>query len=368
MVEQVLREETGARAVFDPFSGTATTTLAAACQGVPAFSVDINPFLVWFGSLKTKHFSRRELEGARSDLEHCLGVLAEIEPVPAPALHNIQRWWPVRRLEFLRRLMAAIQCCADGAGRDLLTVAFCRTMIGLSNAAFNHQSLSFKLPAARRDREQALILGFRADAEYVLASAAVNPSATARVARDDSRLLTTVARASFDLLITSPPYPNRMSYIRELRPYMYWTGHLREAREAGELDWLAIGGTWGVATSRLTDWAPPSGQRLPKLLAGAVRAIERSAAANAALLGSYVAKYFHDLDGHVRAVSERIATGGRVHYIVGNSTFYGVLVPTERGLAQMLRDHGFRDVAVRVLRKRNSKKELFEYDVVACKA
>jgi hypothetical protein len=202
----------------------------------------------------------------------------------------------------------------------------------------------------------------------VLNSAAENPSATAHVARDDSRLLTTVARASFDLLITSPPYPNRMSYIRELRPYMYWTGHLREAREAGELDWQAIGGTWGVATSRLTDWAPPSGRRLPKLLAGAVRAIERSAAANAALLGSYVAKYFHDLDGHVRAVSERIASGGRVHYIVGNSTFYGVLVPTERGLAQMLRDHGFRDVAVRVLRKRNSKKELFEYDVVACKA
>lgn len=42
---------------------------------------------------------------------------------------------------------------------------------------------------------------------------------------------------------TSPHYPNRISYIRELRPYMYWMKFLGEAREAGEMDWKAIGGT-----------------------------------------------------------------------------------------------------------------------------
>ena len=40
----------------------------------------------------------------------------------------------------------------------------------------------------------------------------------------------------------------------------------------------------------------------------------------------------------LRAVSSRIAAGGRVHYIVGNSTFYGVLVPTERGLQELLKE------------------------------
>lgn len=45
-----------------------------------------------------------------------------------------------------------------------------------------------------------------------------------------------------------------MSYIRELRPYMYWLGFLNKAKEAGELDWKAIGGTWGIATSRLSCW------------------------------------------------------------------------------------------------------------------
>ena len=52
-----------------------------------------------------------------------------------------------------------------------------------------------------------------------------------------------------------------MSYIRELRPYMYWLSYLRDGREAGELDWKAIGGTWGIATSRVGKWSPSEGDQ-----------------------------------------------------------------------------------------------------------
>ena len=51
--------------------------------------------------------------------------------------------------------------------------------------------------------------------------------------------------------------------------------------------------------------------------------------------------------------------------IVGNSTFYGVLVSVERVYAEMLSELGFNDVACVPIRKRNSKKELIEFDVRA---
>jgi hypothetical protein len=52
-----------------------------------------------------------------------------------------------------------------------------------------------------------------------------------------------------------------------------------------------------------------------------------------------------------------------VFYIVGNSKFYDALVPVEAIYASLLKHHGFSDVEIEVLRKRNSKKELLEFIV-----
>ena len=35
---------------------------------------------------------------------------------------------------------------------------------------------------------------------------------------------------------------------------MYWPGYLDSGNQAGELDWQAIGGIWGCATSKLMSW------------------------------------------------------------------------------------------------------------------
>jgi hypothetical protein len=68
---------------------------------------------------------------------------------------------------------------------------------------------------------------------------------------------------------------------------------------------------------------------------------------------------------HFRGIVPKLADGAEIHYIVGNSTFYGTLVPAEELYAEMLRELGFRSVVCNPIRKRNSKKELVEYDVVA---
>jgi len=77
----------------------------------------------------------------------------------------------------------------------------------------------------------------------VLHGAKDNPYGSSKVVLGDARDLAQEADGLFDLVITSPPYANRMSYIRELRPYMYRLGYLDDGRDAGELDWSTIGGT-----------------------------------------------------------------------------------------------------------------------------
>lgn len=370
IVDELIAGHDQARRIFDPFCGTGTTALSAAYHGREGVTMDINPFLVWLAQAKTAHYSAREIAATREACALALDLVKRqgIEPAPAPPLHNIERWWNLGALDFLRLLRAAIPAATPehSAERTLLLVAFCRCLIALSKAAFNHQSLSFK-DDLQLELDLALDLAavFVAEVRFVLQGAGENPSGSGRVVVGDSRNPAGSVAGPFDLVVTSPPYANRMSYIRELRPYMYWLGFLGKGRDAGELDWTAIGGTWGIATSRLTGWQRPPEQfksaRLESILAQIAQADNKSGV----VLANYVAKYFDDMWAHLRNLTPLLAPGAEAHYIVGNSTFYGVLVPTELLYVEMLAALEFSGVQCRAIRKRNSKKELVEFDVIA---
>jgi hypothetical protein len=141
---------------------------------------------------------------------------------------------------------------------------------------------------------------------------------------------------------------------------MYWLGFLSDGRQAGELDWRAIGGTWGVATSFLSNWQPEQPLSLPKL-----RTITRQIALTSPVLSRYVERYFCDMDQHVAGVARVLAPGGEAHYVIGNSKFFDVMVPAEKLFAALFERHGFAKVQTRILRRRTSKKELFEFLVSA---
>jgi hypothetical protein len=143
---------------------------------------------------------------------------------------------------------------------------------------------------------------------------------------------------------------------------MYWLGYLRDGRQAGELDWKAMGGTWGCATSLVAKWTPDPGIEVPwKGFHACICAIKEKSD----LLGRYVHKYFEDAMLHVRSLVRVLAKGARAHYVIGNSKFYDVLVPTEQIYASMFEAAGLSDVSVERVRKRTSKKELYEFVVHA---
>jgi hypothetical protein len=193
-------------------------------------------------------------------------------------------------------------------------------MIATSNASFGHQSMSFKqardvdhrqstLFAESDDSDEPIDLGrmfTEAVGEVAEGLNSEAPAARGEVFLGDSRHLDKVVKkSSYSTVITSPPYPNRMSYIRELRPYMYWLGFLESGRQAGELDWQAIGGTWGCATSNLSEWESTS--------------------------GDVAYPHFNDI---VSAISEQHPLLGK---FVGNSKFYDTMLPVEEIMPRSLR-------------------------------
>lgn len=371
VVDGVLAErEQPASLVLDPFCGTGTTPLCAANRGLSGIALDINPFLIWLARTKLDSYSAGDLAKARADAERIARLLRSGGGAVGapPDIHNIERWWHPDVITSLCAIRDAINDGGKSKASNLLSVAFCRTLIGESNAAFNHQSMSFKeIPAWQKDGKAPTHVAdaFLADVSLILTSAKKNPTGRGTIVHGDARSVDAAIHGLPDLVVTSPPYPNRMSYIRELRPYMYWLGYLEEARTAGELDWSAIGGTWGIATSRLTEWEPTARAYIPPKLVGLLDDIRQSGGANAELLSTYVHKYFDDMWHHIVSLAKVIAPRAELHYIVGNVTFYGVVVPVEEVYRDMFLEAGFRESRITLLRKRNSNKHLYEYDVWA---
>lgn len=376
LVEEMIAQCTSDDLILDPFCGTGTTVLVAAQAGRACHTVDINPFLVWLANAKCANYTSDEIIVAETTIHTILSNLLALnlrkETYWTPPIKDIGKWWDTETLEVLARVFTDIQQAQiPDTARDLLKVIFCQAMIATAAVSFGHQSMSFKSLEvkplslfAESVEERIASLLSRASASVLQSAHGIslsseNVSAFSGDARDLSNVL---PARRYTTVITSPPYPNRMSYIRELRPYMYWLGYLSTGREAGELDWQAIGGTWGCATSNLTRWEPTTALAIPDpTFAETVERISQ----HSHLLGTYVAKYFYDMTLHIQALRAVLARGAHVQYIVGNSQFYGVLLSTERLYAAILQDQGFTDVHIEPLRKRTSKKELYEYVISA---
>jgi hypothetical protein len=95
IVEELMVGHADARRILDPFCGTGTTALCAAYHGRETVTTDINPFLVWLALAKTAHYSPASIEAAQDACVQALEIVTNrlVEPVSAPPIFNIERWW-----------------------------------------------------------------------------------------------------------------------------------------------------------------------------------------------------------------------------------------------------------------------------------
>ena len=359
-------EENHDIAILDPFCGTTTTGIVAAECGFNCSLYDINPFLVWFGTIKSSNFDNTVLdEMFRITSGGLENVKLENEDVWIPPMRNIERWWSPSTLVALGNLRKFLsntwgEPSMEGE-QNLIWIAFARLVIDCSAADFNHISVSFK--EETQDFGSEIFKTMFLERLGVIVNSAKNKlEGKVNIYLSDSRYMEVPEK--YDLVITSPPYPNRISYIRELRPYMYWLKFLSTGEEAGELDWKAIGGTWGCATSKLHTWKQAT-PILPERLINVCNRIEKGDDKNGKTMALYVKKFFDDMYLHLSNLRGHLNNNATINYILGNSSFYSNYVETDLIIEEMLHILGYKDISSRVIRKRNSKSNLFEYNITA---
>lgn len=358
--------------VFDPFCGRGTTVIECKKNLIPALGFEINPllqkvgnysliwhrekvnlFTIFINTLKEQfsYFSSFSVDETVAILKTGL-----------PNIHNVFRWW---KPEIIKNLIIARELALSSEYADIynfLWLAINSASLDCANIHRNHPTITFD------DEHTRSIDVFSSITSHIEA-----------IKNDLNRLsnhhLTTNLFAKIELrnsckalnyndqqithIITSPPYPNRYSYVHQTRPQLYFMEVITKRSQATEIDLLTIGGTWGRATSNLKKELIIPENNILEILDYFPILREQNM-----LMCNYATKYFIDLNEHIKQLKKIIGGKFLGAYVVGNSRLSGVEIFTETILARLFELNGFKVKKIIVFRKRGGRKRLYETAVI----
>lgn len=357
--------------VLDPFCGKGTTLIECQKLSIPGIGVEINPLfhivgtysLLW-SPVKDNLFdsyidslTKKLLSMRHKSVED---VLLE-ESIELPGIHNIYRWW---KPEVLKGLLVARQLIHDKAFEEIyhyLWLALCSASLECANIHRNHPTITFDDNHTRSinvlEVVKRALLEIQEDLLLLSSQQKMNVGLGKSIEYDSCKPLNNVLQSdgSVTHIITSPPYPNRFSYIHQTRPQLYFMEVIESRVAATEIDLQTIGGTWGRATSNLQrNYIEPE-----KELQGILDYVPELRA-KSLLMCNYATKYFTDLHRHISNLRRVVRKGFRGAYVVGNSRLNGVDIFTETILAQIFELNGFKIDNIILFRKRGGRQKIYE--------
>lgn len=357
--------------VYDPFGGSGTTALACQMLGVPATTVEVNPFLHDVIQAKT----------ARYDVDRTAAALAQIRRralrrparandvfanVPAtflpPGLNG--RWiFDEEVADAMASILNAIDEIQDPDMVRLFRTLLGGILVDVSNVTVNGKGRRYRRGAqfGRRSGEEVHErFGARAgNALHDIIAFSDRPNVDATVALGDAR--TFQPPDEIGLSVFSPPYPNSFDYTDVYNLELWLLGYLRDSSDNQDLRRSTLSSH--VQISRDFTLAPPGSPSL-------VHALEQLTARTEDLwspwLPAMLGAYFADLLLVLDQIQPRLTPRSQVWLVVGDSQYAGVPVPVARILRELVITRGWRvldSVSIRHMRssaQQGGRKELPE--------
>lgn len=167
-----------------------------------------------------------------------------------------------------------------------------------------------------------------------------------------------IAPTSVDACVTSPPYPNQISYIESTRLELYFTGQAKCWADLRRLSAELLCSCTQQMTAQRSDAdalaeLPGVGRQVASLAQRLTDAGRRRARPKR--YDRLIVRYFADIAQVLGHLTRALAPGGRAAWVIGDSAPYGVHVDTPSLTAAIGLELGLRVVADELLRSRGEK-------------
>lgn len=357
--------------VLDPFGGTGTVPFVCQELGIRALSVDLSPLPVFISNTKIQSARENcsdELISLTSDLLEKTRKSENTRDLP-----DVSIWSKAFDIEVAHGLLSALDAIENfRASRrysapacDVAHLALLCVAEEVSHAVKDGTSLRLRAPGRRLGRAgvsktsedlltrlEAQLLNMAEDIRYYhenLAGPRAEVSSPNKSVIGDARQLTShLEPNTFDLVITSPPYPNRYDYsaiyaLELLLGFVKGRDELRALRF--DLFRSHLEAPWPDHTDGLTP-------AVEEILSALYQAGMSSPRVFKMILG-----YFADLSQTLRQLMIVMKSGATAHFVVGNVRIEGQEVPVDLILAQIAEDIGFQLQSIGVARLKGTNSQ-----------
>ena len=348
--------------VFDPFAGCGTTLVAAEHSNVDSWGIDSHPFVARVARAKLAYRSNPDeyLEHAHQILELAKRQRPDIDAYAS----LIRRCYTDGALEHLDTLRVAVDNTRQGRESDqlvwltLVSILRRTSYVGTAN-------WQYLLPSRKKARVESPYLAYEEMAQRIYDDMRKNrglsgPRAT--FIRDDARFCPAVPPDHFNLVVTSPPYPNNYDYADATRLELTFFGEI-----AG---WKDLHGHVRRHLLRsCTQHVPDRSVNLGEILARReLDPIHDELQSVCEQLGqirlgrggrktyhNMIACYFLDLAQVWQALRLVCQSPSKVCFVIGDSAPYGVYVPVMDWLGKLAVAAGFSGFSFEKIRDRNTR-------------
>lgn len=325
--------------VLDPMAGSGTTLVSVRAMGHQAIGCDTDPLALLIGRSWCSDFSADRLKHrAEVVLERATKLSENIEMGQAYPSHSdletkefLDYWFDGTNRRQLTSLAKCISRIRDVDERALLWCAFSRLIITKKIGVSLAMDISHSRP--HKKYEEAPVRAFDRflqAVDYINIKAPFNKNImkgpAAIVRQVDARSLP-FRSGSMDMIITSPPYPNAIDYIRGHKFSLVWMGY-----SIGELRALRSNNIGG-------ECCHDSNEEVHF-----VKILERMGDLKKLDSGrrDVVSKYLSNMNRVISECRRVLKKNGQAIFVIGDSTIDGVFVSNSEGLIGLAKRNGLK--------------------------
>jgi len=363
-VGQVIRQHQGKGTlrVFDPFAGSATTLIAAECEGVDSYGIDSHPFVARIA--RAKLFWRTSPTQFAAFAAKVRKTAKQLKPSTEGYPKLIAKCYDADTLAALDTLRQSYERHKDGSEASELTWLALVAILRRSSSAGTAQ-WQYILPRIRKARPEDAFAAFDACVKAFCSDMSQAKQLTgprALFTQADARDCEGVPDGYANLVITSPPYPNNYDYADATRLEMSF---MQEISGWGDLQETIrrhlIRSCSQHVPSRSVDLAEVLRSNVLDPIRGELESVcaqldeVRHTKGGKKTYHLMVACYFRDLALVWQSLRRVCSKGATVCFVIGDSAPYGIYVPVIPWMGALAIAAGFKSFSFDKTRARNIK-------------